>query len=803
MQNDRIITISAANSRKAVNWLPQALRWSEFIEKLRTPVRSTETTAAYLAMKKSQQDELKDVGGFVGGKLTGRRKKGAVESRDLVTLDMDNLPPGSTDEVLRRADGLGTGYVMYSTRKHRPDAPRLRLVVPLDRSASPEEYEPIARKLAALLQPEMTWFDPTTFQPERLMYWASCCSDGVYVFQYADKPFLSAGGMLAQYADWHDITAWPSAPGEAKQRERSAKVQGDPTEKPGVIGAFCRTYDIDAAMDKFLPGVYEGTAQAGRYTYTGGSTAGGAVVYDEGKFLYSHHATDPCGGQLVNAFDLVRLHKFAELDDSEDVKPGTPVSRLPSYDAMCRLAVADGETAAELGRMKQASLMEDFGQPVQPQEPDSDWVKKLTLHPRSGQVLPTIDNCWVILEHDPNLAGRFALNEFTGRGEILKATPWDPSDKRRPWEDSDSSGLYWYMEKAYDIRSSRSVDAALSLHEKRHQFNEVTAYLNGLVWDGKPRLDTLLIDYLGAEDTPYARAVTRKAFTAAAARAMSPGCEYQTMLIVHGAQGLGKTTFFRIMGGDWFTDALRTFEGKEAGEIIQGMWLVEVGELEAMNRAEIGRIKQFLSQRVDRFRAAYGRHVKDLPRRCVFFGTTNEAEFLRDRTGGRRFWPVLAGARKPRKSIWEDLPRERDQLWAEAMANYRNGEPLHLTGEIEEQAKQQQEMHRQTSVREGVIRDFIEQKIPVDWNKWTLDKRMLFWSGAGSYGGELVERTRVCALEIWCEALGGNLLHIKNADAAEINSVIANTEGWERMSKPARFGYCKVQRGFQKAVTNR
>lgn len=255
------------------------------------------------------------------------------------------------------------------------------------------------------------------------------------------------------------------------------------------------------------------------------------------------------------------------------------------------------------------------------------------------------------------------------------------------------------------------------------------------------------------------------------------------------------------MGGDWFTDALRTFEGKEAGEIIQGMWLVEVGELEAMNRAEIGRIKQFLSQRVDRFRAAYGRHVKDLPRRCVFFGTTNEAEFLRDRTGGRRFWPVLAGAHKPCKSIWTQLPAERDQLWAEAAENYRNGEPLHLTGEIEEQAKQQQEQHRQVSVREGIIRDFIEQPVPSDWSKWALDRRLLFWAGANPSECELVPRERVCALEIWCEALGGSLLHIKNSDAAEINSVIANTEGWTRMSKPARFGYCKVQRGFEKAVT--
>ncbi len=797
MQFDRTISISAANSRKSVSWQPQALLWSEFIGKLTVPARSPETVAAYLAMRKAQQDELKDVGGFVGGKLCGRRKKGAVEFRDLVTLDMDNLPPGSTGEVHRRAEGLGVGYVLYSTRKHRPDAPRMRLAVLLDRGALPDEYEPVARKLAALIQPEMTWFDPTTFQPERLMYWPSVCADGEYFVQYADKPMLSADGMLGIPPDWHDVTAWPAVPGEAKLRANAAKKQGDPTEKPGVVGAFCRTYDIEAAMDKFIPGVYVETAQGGRYTYAEGSTAGGAVLYDGGKFLYSHHATDPCGGQLVNAFDLVRLHKFSELDDSDEVKPGTPVSRLPSYDAMCRLAVADAETAAELGRTKQAFAAADFAG-LEP--PAGDWMQKLALHPRSGQVQPTIDNCWIILEHDPNLKGRFAINEFTARGEILGDTPWDKTAKRRPWEDADNSGLYWYMEKVYNIRSNKSVDAALALHEKRHQFNDVTAYLDGLQWDGVPRLDTLLIDYLGAEDTPYVRAVTRIAFTAAAARAQSPGCKFDTMLIILGPQGIGKSTLISIMSCGWFTDALRTFEGKEASELLQGVWLVEVSELEAFNRSESGRIKQFLSQKVDRFRAAYGRHVKELPRRCVFFGTTNETEFLVDRTGNRRFLPVTAGVRPAVKNVWRDLPQERDQLWAEAMAYYRQGQPLYLTGDAEAQARLQQEQHRRASVQKGIILDFLEQKVPKDWAKWTLDQRQVYWSGLGKYEGELVPRERVCALEIWCEALHGDIRFIKNSNAAEINSIVA-AAGWERMKSPVKFGYCKNQRGFLRVAT--
>ena len=156
----------------------------------------------------------------------------------------------------------------------------------------------------------MEFCDPTTFEPSRLMYWASCCKDGEYVYEVYDGGFCSVDGVLAMYGDWKDITQWPQVPGtEAIEKRRLAK-QEDPTTKRGAVGAFCRTYGIPQAMDSFLPGVYEATAVPGRYTYTGGSTAGGAVVYDGELFLYSHHATDPCSGLLVNAWDLVRLHKF-------------------------------------------------------------------------------------------------------------------------------------------------------------------------------------------------------------------------------------------------------------------------------------------------------------------------------------------------------------------------------------------------------------------------------------------------------------------------------------------------------------
>ena len=159
------------------------------------------------------------------------------------------------------------------------------------------------------------------------------------------------------------------------------------------------------------------------------------------------------------------------------------------------------------------------------------------------------------------------------------------------------------------------------------------------------------------------------------------------------------------MSRGWFNDSIRTFEGKEASELLQGVWIVEVGELDAFRRTDVARIKQFLSLRADRFRAAYGRHVKELPRCCVFFGTTNTTEYLQDRTGNRRFWPVDVGQQEPKKSIWRDLDDDIDQLWAEATMRWRAGEALFLTGEVEETAKTRQEQHREISTREGIVLD--------------------------------------------------------------------------------------------------
>lgn len=800
MQFDRKITISSAGSRKATFWPAQTLYWSELVERLRTAVRGTETLAEYLKLPKSQQDELKDVGGFVGGTLAGNRRKASnVTGRDVITLDLDNIPAGGTADVLRRLEGLGCAYATYSTRKHEEGKPRLRVLAPLSRTATADEYEPLARKLASIIG--MNLADPTTFEASRLMYWPSCCADSQYVFKYADKPFLDTDGLLATYGDWRNIEEWPDIPGENQKHVRLAAKQGNPLEKRGVVGAFCRQYNIYQAIETFLPGIYETTDVDNRLTFVGGSTVGGAIVYEDGLFLYSHHATDPCSGRLVNAFDLVRLHKFGDLDD--EAKPDTPVNKLPSFTQMSAFALNDAGVAAVLNQERYEQAVQDFGAADAPPatENDMNWIRKLQISPTTGAPAKTTDNILIILEHDPLIKGKLAFDEFANRGLVLGALPWNPSEGRRQWTDIDDAGLRHYVERTYGITGKEKIFDAVALCAHKHTFNEVREFLTGLKWDGVKRLDTAIIDYLGAEDTPYVRAATRKSIVAMVARAMNPGCKYDYMPILAGPQGLGKSTFLSILGQRWYSDSLQTFEGKEASEMIQGVWLNEVGELTGMTKSEANAVKQFLSRREDIYREPFGRRTKAFPRKCVFFGTTNDSEFLKDRTGNRRFWPIDVGLQQPSKSVFNQLGEEAPQILAEAFFYWQMGEPLYLTGEAEKEAREQQEIHRESSAKEGIIREFVERRVPVGWEKKDISERRLYWSGEfGKVEVETVERDRICAAEIWVECFGGDIKYMKRADSIEINSILANIPGWERHRSSTRFGCYGTQKGFIRKV---
>ena len=784
---DGCVRISAAGSRRSLQWKNREMLWSELLERLASTSRTGETAAEYGRMSKEKQDQIKDVGGFVGGWLrSGRRRADTVLDRTLLTLDADYA-----DETFWEAFTLLYDYAgcIYSTHKHAPQKPRLRFLVPLSRPVSPEEYVAVARRIAADLGIEQ--FDDTTYEPSRLMYWPSTSQDAPYLFEYQDGPWLEPDRILARYHDWTDTAEWPTSSRSAAVRKKLSEKQGDPLTKKGAVGAFCRAYSIQEAIEKFIPDVYTPCAIPGRYTYAKGSTSGGLIVYDD-RFAYSHHATDPAGGKLVNAFDLVRLHLFGERDEDEGAD--TPVTKLPSYAAMISLTQQDDRTQERRIEEKQAELAAEFG----PAAGDAGWMKQLE-RTADDKIAKTIENFYLIVKNDARLKDAVCLNEFSGRLVLRKDVPWrtvrDPVNGDA-WTDADDSCLRNYVERSYRLHHAQKLNDAFNRASLESAFHPVRDYLRALVWDQSPRLDRLLTDYLGAEDTAYTRTVTAKSLIAAVARVMRPGCKFDEMLVLVGPQGIGKSTLFRLLGRGWYSDSLTSVsDGKNSYEQLQGVWIIEMGELNALRKKEAEEVKNFLSKCEDIFRAAYGRHTSVYPRQCIFVGTTNEAGFLQDSTGDRRFWPVDVGRQKPAKDIWKDLTCEEvDQIWAEAFARWRAGESFHLDAEERREAAAAQEAHKADNPKAAEIRAYLDRLLPADWESRDTGSRIGFFQGDFGKGEGVILRQTVCAMEIWRECLCGTAKDLGSGQAREIHNIMRTLTEWERHTEKRVFPGYGLQR---------
>ncbi|KOF56138.1 phage-like protein [Clostridium sp. DMHC 10] len=782
MKHDGIIKIAVGRNRKELNWKNKEMKWSEFLDRVSKTTRTPENYEEYKKLSKNEQDDIKDVGGFVGGALKdGRRKSAAVLSRSILTLDADYGQNGLWDTIEMLFD---FGCCIYTTHKHSKDKPRFRLVIPLSRTVTPEEYGAVSRRIAADIG--IDYFDDTTYEPSRLMYWPSTSQNGEFIFKYQDEEWLNPDDILSRYENWQDTSFWPESSRSIKIREKSADKQGNPREKGGIVGAFCRTYSVVDAIEKFLSDTYVPCADENRYTYVKGSTSGGLVIYENGDFAYSHHGTDPASGKLCNAFDLVRLHKFGELD--EDVKGGTPVVKLPSYQAMMDFSRKDEEVKQTIGQEKLSTAKEDFIEIDDSEVTDTEWLKLLEVDKR-GFYKPTIGNIVLILENDPYLKEKIALNEFSHRTIIRGNLPWHRlknTAEGDPWKDSDDAALRYYIEKVYGITSPTKISDALLIVEEKNKYHPIRDYLEEIKWDGQKRVETLFIDYLGAEDTSYTRTVTRKAIVAAVARVFVPGIKFDYMLVLVGKQGIGKSHIISLLGQNWYSDSLNTVQGKEAYEQLQDAWIIEMAELSATKKAETEAVKHFISKREDIYRVAYGKRVTKFPRQCVFFGTTNDNDFLRDKTGNRRYWPVVVAINKSNKNLWKELSQDEiDQIWAETLTLWRNGEGLFLSPDIEKEAVKVQEQHTEESSKEGLIREYLDRLLPKDWGKLDIGARRLFIHGTdfGEAKEGTVQRDKVCAMEIWVELFQADPKQLSPIQAREINDILRKIEGWKEYSK--------------------
>lgn len=294
------------------------------------------------------------------------------------------------------------------------------------------------------------------------------------------------------------------------------------------------------------------------------------------------------------------------------------------------------------------------------------WHDQL-LYSKSG-LISHMRNVALILENDERWVGVLGYDEFSGKCMKLRTPPYGGSPGE--WTDLDDSLTTDWLAQQYGLLTkSIAVLEAVGVVSSRNRYHPVRQYLQGLTWDGTPRVETWLTVCLGVELNDYSRKVAKRWLLGAVARVMKPGCKMDTVLILEGLQGAGKSTTLSILGGAWFMDTPFTLGDKEAFQMLRGKWLAELGELDAFNKAESTKAKQFFSASTDTFRESYGRRSKDIPRQCVFAGTTNQNEYFKDPTGNRRYWPVMC------TSINLDALREmRDQLWAEACACYQAGD---------------------------------------------------------------------------------------------------------------------------------
>lgn len=804
--------IATAGSRSSRRWKTIEVSWDWLLNRLHTPKRTGETMAEYRRMSRDEQAARKDVGGFVGGALNGsRRTAGAVAERWLLTLDADDAGASDWDDFTALWDYRAC---VYSTHSHTPAAPRLRWIIPLRRAVTPEEYPAVARKAAEWIGLE--GMDPTTYQPERLMYWPSCPEDGEYIFREQDGPLLDPDAVLREYGPagaWRDASLWPTSTKEEKVVLREAKRQGDPETKPGIVGKFCRAFDIDAAIARFLPDVYvpcELPSGLPRYTYAAGSSSGGAVVYENGKFLYSHHATDPAGGMLCNAFDLVRVHKFGA-QDVDCVQQ--EMSRRPSYQAMCAFLAEDEACRRAFLAEHLAGVEADFADmadteegdrstpeltPDTPDTPtrartetapdDGAWLAELGVNRKTGEADSTIANAALILRNDPLLRGAFAINQFSMRPVVRRDLPWRSAKDGDLWEDADDANLLLYMESRWKLVGENKIRNAWTVVANENAFHPVREYLNSLTWDGIERLDTLLVRYMGAEDTSYTRAVTRKWMTAAVKRMYQPGCKFDAMLVLVGAQGIGKSRLAMILSRGWFTDSLTCMDGKEAYEALRGAWIIEVAELAAARRSEQEAQKKFISSQADTYRPAYGRNVVSLPRQCVFYGSTNDMEPLKDDTGARRYWPVLCAG--VNHGLHIGLEDEVDQLWAEAVMRYRAGESLWLEDRnIAEAAQEMQERMTAQDELVGQIEEYLDMPLPDNWEARTPEERRAYIRGDTLDDREKAtrQRTHVCVVEIRVEMFGEERAGLRTDQVSRrIAGIMGRMPGWAKSARRQR-----------------
>lgn len=328
-----------------------------------------------------------------------------------------------------------------------------------------------------------------------------------------------------------------------------------------------------------------------------------------------------------------------------------------------------------------------------------------------GKILPILANAIQALRHHPEWDQVLWHDEFATRTVARKALPWIADQGNWSdlgWSDRDDYLVTEWLQRQEIFVPASIAGQAVETVARDRLFHPVREYLDALSWDGAPRIESWLSRYLAATDNPYTRAVGPRWLISAVARIYKPGCKADSVLILEGPQGSRKSSALKVLAEPWFADRLSDLSSKDAAMETRGVWIIEVAELDTMSRADVSTIKAFISRAQDRFRPPYGKRLVDLARQCVFAGSVNpEGGYLKDATGGRRFWPVACGT-----IDLDALSRDRDQLWAEALARFRQHEPWWLeTRELDQLAAEQQADRYQGDAWEEIIAEWLDHDV--------------------------------------------------------------------------------------------
>jgi len=432
----------------------------------------------------------------------------------------------------------------------------------------------------------------------------------------------------------------------------------------------------------------------------------------------------------------------------------------------------------------------DFAEELEVEEGEIDWMQDLEIDSR-GKYVSSANNINLIFANDIRLRGLFKHNDFDGKRYIFCNMPWRKVPKPEPVKNVDYSGVRNYIESIYGVAGNLKIDDSMALEFEKNSFHPILDYLRSVEWDGENRVDSLLIKYFGAEDNLYTREAMRKTLVGAVARVFKPGCKFDLVLtIVSQTQGTGKSSFFKALGKEWFSDTFMTVQGKEALEQIQGAWIIEMAELSGIRKAEVEAVKHFISKQEDMFRPAYARTAETYTRQCVFVATTNQNNFLKDASGNRRFMPVdihnLKLAYNPDLKEFLDNKKEIDQIWAEAVHLFKKGEPLYLSKQAESLAEIEQKIHSEVDERMGLVENYLSTKLPESWEDKDVYERRTYFEDELSQNGK-IERDYVCVAEIWCECLGKEKEDMDRYKTREINDILRSLDDWEQSKSTKNF----------------